>query len=380
MGRRLNASPGLLPFLIFVISAIIGFAVGCGVGPVGMVDERGKRDEPNVTSLDGAYLPAGFGEGSLWVTDILACDDTSGGQEASCGFSGPMFLKRLDPRTGEVEAKVNLGGFFANTVEVAFGAGSIWVSSTDYGPGPVEKRQPYDAVYKVDPETNRLVDRIPVDSPTGVDFGFGSVWTVSASHGTVSRVDPETGKVTAKIKVGRGAVDIAVDKRSGAVWVAGLYLPKDYDGVDPRGNPEYNKLSRVDPRTNRVVAEIPIGGNSPDSGVQNVAVGERAVWVTSDNGKLYEVDPTKNKVAAAEPLGDYFSDLKVSGGSLWVSGQNGSGTWLKRVNPRTVEVDWSHSLGPAESGGYGRLVADKDRLWFVEGARTGKGTLVQLSR
>jgi DNA-binding beta-propeller fold protein YncE len=100
------------------------------------------------------------------------------------------------------------------------------------------------------------------------------VWVTSASYGTVSRIGPETGEVVAKIEVGRGAVDIAAEERSGAVWVAGLYLPKDYAG---RASPKYSedrKLSRVDPATNRVVAEIPIRAGSPYGGADNVAVGE----------------------------------------------------------------------------------------------------------
>ena len=54
-----------------------------------------------------------------------------------------------------------LEGYFANTTEAAFGAGSVWVSSTDYGPGPVEGRQPWDAVYRIDPETNRVAKAEP---------------------------------------------------------------------------------------------------------------------------------------------------------------------------------------------------------------------------
>ena len=392
MVRKRDAPPALLTFLIVVMSVTVGVAVGCGVDPARVAD---KRDGPNEgslkeISLGGAYLPAGFGEGSLWVTDILTCDDTGreevqeAVEEVACAFSGSMFLKRLNPQTGEVEAKVDLEDFFANVTEVAFGAGSVWVSSTDYGPGPVEERQPYDAVYRVDPETNQVVDRIPVDSPTGVDFGFGSVWVTSAGHGTLSRIDPETGEVAAKIKVGRGAVDVAVDERSGAVWVAGLYLPKDYDGMDTKENSGDNKLARVDPETNSVVAEIPVRPTAPDGGAQSVAVGGKAVWVASVDGRLFKVNPIENEVTSVKPLGDYFSDLKVSGGSVWAtvqgSGTLGVGTQLKQMYPRTDEVVWTRNLGPVDSGGYGRLAADDGRIWFVEGgARPGAGTLARIS-
>jgi DNA-binding beta-propeller fold protein YncE len=82
-----------------------------------------------------------------------------------------------------------------------------------------------DVVLRIDPRTNRVVDRFPVDPPSGLAFGHGSVWATSAGHGTLSRIDPQTGEVVAKIEVGRRAVDVAADEGSGAVWVAGLYLP-----------------------------------------------------------------------------------------------------------------------------------------------------------
>jgi len=165
-----------------------------------------------VVSPGQDYVPAGFGEGSLWATDPLICEDG-----ASCALSNRTLLKRLDARTGEEVAAVPLENFPTNTTEVVVVAGSVWVSSASGEAG---------VVIRVDSETNRLVDRIPVpvDSPTNLAFGHGSVWITSAGHSTVSRVDPETGKVVAKIEVGRGAVDIASGESSGEVWVAGAYL------------------------------------------------------------------------------------------------------------------------------------------------------------
>jgi streptogramin lyase len=236
-------------------------------------------------------------------------------------------------------------------------------------------------VFRIDPEANRAVDRVPVDAPSGVAFGFGSVWAVSAGHGTLSRIDPETGEVAERMRVGRGAADVAVDERSGAVWVAGLYLSKDPDGGDSREHPKNRKLSRVDPRTNRVVAEIPIRAGTPSGGAQSVAVGGGAVWATSVDGRLLKVDPETNEVVANVALGDYSSDLKFSGGSVWVTGQDRSGVWLKQVDPHDggLRVVWSRGLGAVDSGGYGRLAADgAGRVWFVEGG-SGTGKLTRVS-
>jgi hypothetical protein len=200
--------------------------------PEGGRPASGAAGEPagldvEVVAPGGAYVPVGYGEGSLWATEPSTCNDTmsasgsassSGGAslpstmmmgssaQAMCGLSDKMVLKRLEPRTGEETAAVTLKDFATNTTEVAVGAGSVWVSSTSGEAG---------AVLKVDLGTNRVVDRIPVGSPTGVAFGQGSVWVTSSGTGTLSRVDPRTGEVAAKIEVGRGATGVAVDEGSG---------------------------------------------------------------------------------------------------------------------------------------------------------------------
>ena len=398
--------------LIAVVSTFLmaSLVVGCAGGRPENLDghggKRGAAAKEETTASEGdrskaqtaqepagpdvkvvshqAYWPAGFGEGSLWATDFAACNDT-GSAPASAGSSGSfvdgsvavslvscaltenMLLKKLDPQTGEEEAVIRLKGFSANTVEVTFGAGSLWVSSGDWTAAA-------DVVLRVDPETNRVVDRIPVDSPTGLAFGHGSVWATSAGDGTVSRIDPETGEVSAEIEVGRGAVDIATDERSGDVWIAGLYMPEDYSEDFSQQDSEYNKISRVDPQTNHVVAEIPIVASSLEGGAQSVAVGAGAVWAQSGDGKLFKVNPATNEVVGGVPLGEYSSDLAVLGGAVWATVQASSGTRLVRVEPSTVHVVASeHGPEPA-NGGYGPLAAGGGYVWLTSGGGLARVT------
>ena len=396
----------IIGVLLIAAGAIVGCSSGVGTEKAdGRGGERGSAaatdEEPTApeegrpasgatreqVSLDveavspkGAYVPAGFGEGSLWATDVFVCNDTmsvSGSASASsaasvqamCALPNKTLLKRLDPRTGEEVAAISLENFPTNTTEVAVGAGSVWVSSGDYYPHPVSRRHPGDGpVLRGDPETNRVVDRIPVDSPTGLAFGHGSVWVTSAGYGTVSRIDPQTGEVVAVIDVGRGAVDIAVDERSGAVWVAGLYLPEDFSGDFSQEDSEYNRLSRVDPETNHVVAEIPIAAHSLEGGAQSVAVGEGAVWAQSGvGGKLYKVDPATNEVVARLSLGDYSSHLAVYRGAVWTTVQVSSGTRLFKMDPRTMHVIASEDGPEPAKGGYGRVVVGGGYVWFGSG-------------
>jgi streptogramin lyase len=381
----------------FLIAVVV---VGCASGPGNIDDERGGEgdaatneettmpqgdqpkaqtaqeepvgfDEEVVSPLGKANLPEGFGEGSLWATDLGGgggCKDVIGdsasasasaSSEAACGGGAPpeTLLKRVDPQTGEVAAEIPLecvGAEFGP--QVAFGAGSMWVSSgiIPYG---LERspRTPCDVVLRVDPRTKRVVDRIPVDTPTELAFGHGSVWMTSDGYGTLSRIDPQTGEVVAKIDVDRGAVDVAVDESSGAVWVAGQGYNK----------PENNKLSRVDPETNRVVAEIPIRADSPEGGAFNVAVGEGAVWVSSVD-ELLKVDPQTNEVAGMVSVAGY-SHVAVYGGGVWTLGQARRGFGLVRVDPTTMDVVASEEFRPYYSIAPGGLAAGGGYVWFSSG-------------
>jgi len=343
---------------------------------------RGRAGlDVEVVSPGGAYVPVGYGEGSLWATEPSTCNDTgsaSGSASASssrgasfpstmlmessaqamCAPSDTMLLERLDPQTGAEVASITLEGFFANEMDVAVGAGSVWVSSADGFA---------DAMLKVDPETGQVVDRIPVppESPTSLAFGHGSVWVTNASRGTLSRVDPRTGEVAAKIEVGRGATGVAVDEDSGAVWVASgsFFLGEDS---------ENNKLSRVEVATDRVVAEVPIAAREPDGGAYRVAVGEGVVWAQGARGGLFKVDPATNEVVAERDLGGYSSDLAVYGGSVWATAQVSVGTRLYRIDPRATRVVASEHGPDPSKGGYGGLVAGGGYVWFGSGDRLAR--------
>jgi streptogramin lyase len=343
-----------------------------GGRPASGAARGGAGLDVEVVSPGGAYVPVGFGEGSLWATEPFTCNDTgsasgsgsassSGGAsfpstmimessaQAMCAPSDKMLLERLDPQTGEEMASITLEGFFANEMDVAVGAGSVWVSSADGFA---------DAVLRVDPETGRVVDRMPVpaESATSLAFGRGSVWVASSERDTLLRIDPRTGEVAAEIEVGRGAMDVAVDGGSGDVWVAF------------GGGYEAKKLSRVDPETGRVVAEVPIAAHKRYGGAWTVAVGEGAAWAQSaDGGELFKVDPATNEVVAERDLGGYSSDVAVYGGSVWATAQVSVGTRLYRIDPRTARVVASeHGPDPSE-GGYGELVAGGGYVWFASG-------------
>src|SRR6266498_3760476 len=107
---------------------------------------------------------------------------------------------------------------------------------------------------------------LPISEPHRVAYGVGAVWVGNWHTNSVSRIDPETNRVVGSpIPVGFHAGNLAVG--TGSVWVTSDYR------VDAA--PEDVVVVRVDPRTNRAVETIAVGGHPID-----VAATEDAVWVS----------------------------------------------------------------------------------------------------
>jgi YVTN family beta-propeller protein len=165
-----------------------------------------------------------------------------------------------------------------------------------------------DSVARIDPHTNRLSGR-PVRtaaSPQSLAVGGGSLWVANHDERTVTRIDPASGKVVAQIPVPSEPHRVAYG--AGAAWV---------------GNWHDNSVSRIDPRTNRVVGSpIPIGAHAG-----NLVVGAGGVWVTSDyrtNGAAEDVvvvriDPQRNRAVETIAVGGHPIDVAASAGAVWVS-------------------------------------------------------------
>jgi YVTN family beta-propeller protein len=76
-----------------------------------------------------------------------------------------------------------------------------------------------DTVVRVDPETFEVTDTIKVgEEPKELITKFGSVWVVNSKSNSVTRIDPRTKRVVGSpIAVGRNPIGIAATR--GAIWV-----------------------------------------------------------------------------------------------------------------------------------------------------------------
>jgi streptogramin lyase len=123
---------------------------------------------------------------------------------------------------------------------------------------------------------------IPVGSkPEMVAAGFGSVWVSVHGEDIVSRIDPKTNKVVTQIKT--PYTPCVVETGVGSVWLALC---------------EGQGLLRINPETNKIATELDAGGGL-------AVFGGGSVWTVLDDQPdhpLARIDPQTNKVTEV-PLG-----------------------------------------------------------------------------
>jgi len=165
-----------------------------------------------------------------------------------------------------------------------------------------------------------------------------------------------TGPVQAVIRVGqRPGVPVAGE---GAVWV-----PNTADG----------SVSRIDPRTNRVVATLRIGDQpgfyhryceakwnvhafmGPSFHVRDcdlpsaLAVGAGALWVLkNDDEQVLRINPASGQIVASIPIGFVPFEIAATDSAVWVGGYYDD--TVVRIDPRTNQVVASLTVPDGASG------------------------------
>jgi virginiamycin B lyase len=226
---------------------------------------------------------------------------------------------------------------------MATGEGYVWTPNTADG-----------TVSKVDPASNRVVATIRVgsrssllkagcgpsdvhqapygsaalracDLPSGLAVGEGSVWVTANDINAMLRIDPRSNRVTATIPLGSRPFDVGTG--SGMVWVSDFYA----DG-----------LWRIDPVSNRVVAHITGVAHGPST----VRVSADAVWVANArDGLVSRVDPSTNAVVATIATGRRPLAMALDT-HLWV--RDDFDLTLTKIDPRNNSIVAVIPVGPRD--------------------------------
>ena len=298
---------------------------------------------------------AGLGAALIGAA-LLAFFLTRGdGAAPLAGPAGRLF--RIDPATNQVASTIRVGQN-PNAVAVA-GDGSVWVASRDDA-----------TVWKVDPDRNRTDLSVSAHGkPADLAAAGGQVFVSNSSEdASVVVINAATGREEDVVRLGTlgfvpvGSALVAVGEAG--LWVADgdrnvgrldptlsrlehpvlLPAPPDEqadaflsaiavsrDAIWVVGDAEAPLLWRVDPAGGDAET-IPL-----DSAPKDVAVGEGAVWVTSQlDDTVSRIDPATHDVTATVGVGRGAAGIAVGAGSVWVA--NAIDGTVSRIDPATARV------------------------------------------
>src|SRR5262249_23817740 len=135
---------------------------------------------------------------------------------------------RIDGEPKRVVARIHVRG---GPTRVAADDHGVWIIARDvpYGAEWRPTRETNPAGWRIDPQTNRVVERIPLPlTPMRITLGKGSVWVtaqrVLSARGatvdaTVFRIDARSGEIVGRIPLRTPAVDGIVFSH-GRIWAA----------------------------------------------------------------------------------------------------------------------------------------------------------------
>ena len=254
-------------------------ALWIGSGP-GVTQRVSRVDPATGETTRTVRLPGGGEENSGNFDAGLA--GIAVGAGAVWAINPDSTVSRLDPASGRRVAVIRA----PNDVDaIAAGDVGVWVITGG------------NTISRIDPRTNRMRKAIELGSNRlfGIAVGGGAVWA-SSEEGLLWRVEPGQPPSERTIEVGAGVRHVAFS--DGAVWVA---------------NWNDSTVSRVDPASNQVAARVPVGA------AQALAAGAGSAWVSVAGGSRSGVLPASacGELVAGSGRPDVLiaSDLTLRGPS-----------------------------------------------------------------
>jgi hypothetical protein len=215
------------------------WVVNTGDDTLSRIDTR-RRVETRVVPLPGTPSAVAADGSSVWVVYLRSLDAGTSG----VGSAGAALI---DPRFDDVTSTVSLNRLFEYEDAVAIGAGGVWAADPGF-------------VTRLEPHAGRILRVVPVgySSTDSIAVGRGAVWAIGGTG--IARIDPARNAPVITIPVaqsvnGDGPSPTAIAVNDNAVWVATRFIV----GNAFRQAKESGSVSRIDPRTNAVVARVTVG-------------------------------------------------------------------------------------------------------------------------
>ena len=193
-----------------------------------------------------------------------------------------------------------------------------------------------------------------VDKVGGVTFDGQHVWFASGDK--LNAFDPASGKPLRSIDVP-------------------AHAGTAFDGQHLFQIAE-NRIQKIDPKTGRVISTIPAPGSGRDSGL---AWAEGTLWVGQyRDRKIHQIDPETGAILRTIESNRFVTGVTWVDGELWHGTWEGDDSDVRRIDPRTGEVQEILALpaGLAVSG----LESDGGDRFFCGGGNSGKVRAIRRPR
>lgn len=177
------------------------------------------------------------------------------------------------------------------------------------------------------------------------------VWVSNYPKNSVTRIDPKTNKIVATIAVGKGPC-------------SGLAAAFESLWVPNCGDPS---VTRVDLKTGQVTATLPLTIGNSEGGL---AAGAGSIWMMSDaKGTLVRIDPATSKVVAEIYVAPGSFAVAFGEGAVWVTSTETN--LVTRVNPYTNAIEETVAVGPKPRF----LAVGEGSVWTIN---QGDGTISRI--
>lgn len=280
------------------------------------------------------------GAGSVWVLGVRWFEK----EDAEYGSD----LIRIDPATNAITARIPVDGF-----QMVMGSDEVWVRFIADGVFDTygERR----LWTRVDVATNEPSQPFELEADGLKIVSPDALWSVDydeQQHVRVSRLDPETLEVEKRSEPIRSLfTDAIVDPASRTVWVSAIYSVIRLDIVDE------------DVASASASIQIDTGGRR----IGDMIAGEGVLWVTltsepgaSARSSLLRIDPASNQLVAE--IDGCAGELAVGAGAVWTwnLGED-QGAALCRIDPTTNELVATIDL---PDGTLGPMVGSDEAIWI----------------
>lgn len=247
---------------------------------------------------------------TLWVADRL------GGRVA-----------RIDAQSGNVLADIRVGKYPSS---IAVSDDAVWVANEGDG-----------TLSRIDPATNLVAATYPIAEKNflRITTHQGQVWAAACLDDVVRAIDPASGAITGEVEInecwniasGGGSLWVPVGERTivrvdpklliaiPTVFVrSGPAVIVEGFGSMWVTNVNARSISRFDPSTRKVTANIETGIDRIHGTLRGMAAGADRMWLATNQGVL-GIDPQTDQVTITLHQAGEAKDLAEAGGRLWVT-------------------------------------------------------------